>query len=185
MDTLLKLAKTYRVTTDLPSRLHLGDQIFALIQPELRAFVFSSVIVPAAHDVLQETLKGIATGLDRYTGNSEGQFWAWCYAIARNKLADHFRKSGSDHIQPLPPDEVWQLIDRTEAAATMSAADRHDLETVLQMLDASNPECREYLWQHYVMGVDYGEIAAETGGSYDSVRMRISRCMDEAQTLVA
>ena len=55
----------------------------------------------------------------------------------------------------------------------------------MKLLTASNPECRDYLWQHYVLGLDYAEIAEEQKLSYDNVRMRIGRCLDQAKSLVA
>ena len=44
---------------------------------------------------------------------------------------------------------------------------------------------RAYLWNHYVIGFDYGEIAEEQNLKYDNVRMKIGRCLDEAQSLVS
>ena len=44
----------------------------------------------------------------------------------------------------------------------MTAADRHDLEYALKLLDASKPECRGYLWNHYVIGFDYGRAPKQT-----------------------
>jgi hypothetical protein len=43
----------------------------------------------------------------------------------------------------------------------------------------------DYLWKHFVLGLDYAEIAEEENLSYDSARMRIGRCLDEAKALVA
>ena len=70
-------------------------------------------------------------------------------------------------------------------SSALSGADRHDLAQTLKLLARAKPECEEYLWQHYVFGLDYAEIAAQKQVSYDSVRMKIGRCLGEAQTLVA
>ena len=70
-------------------------------------------------------------------------------------------------------------------AEPLTAADRHDLEYALNLLDRSKPECRGYLWNHYVIGFDYAEIAGEQNLNYDNVRMKIGRCLDEARSLVA
>ena len=82
-------------------------------------------------------------------------------------------------------EELLDLVDESEQAEPMSAADRHDLEYALNLLDRSKPECREYLWNHYVIGFDYSEIAEEQNLNYDNVRMKIGRCLDEAKSLVA
>lgn len=185
MDAVLKLAKTYRVTTGLVDRLQLAEELFALVEPELRLFVFTSLRPPAAEDVLQEALSAIATSLDRFTGDTIGEFWAWCHRISRNKLADHFRRQGRERVEPLPPEDLWALVEASTGSEPLSAADRHDLEHALQLLAASQPDCRDYLWRHFVLGLDYADIAEAEERSYDSVRMRINRCLETAQSLVA
>ena len=67
----------------------------------------------------------------------------------------------------------------------MSAAVRHDLEYAMKLLTSSKPECYEFLWRHFIIGLDYGDIAEERKMSYDSVRMKIGRCLDEAKSLVS
>jgi hypothetical protein len=89
MDDLIKLVKTYRVTTGIADRLRLAEDIFQRIGPELCAFVFSKVSHPAAEDAVQEVSKAVTVGLKSFKGGTEKEFWAWCYRIARNKLNDH------------------------------------------------------------------------------------------------
>ena len=66
----------------------------------------------------------------------------------------------------------------------MTAQTRLDLEYVIKLLTAAKPECSELLWRHYVIGLDYTELAEERNLSYDNVRMKIGRCLDEAKSLV-
>jgi len=185
MDDLIKLVRTYRLTAGLLERQRLAEAIFRLIEPDLRFFVFSAIQPPAAQDVLQEILKSIVVSLPKFAGGSEKEFWAWSYRIARNRLNDHFRKQANDRLQPMPQDELLDLLDASEQAEPLTAADRHDLEYALKLLDSSKPECRDYLWNHYVIGFDYSEIAEEQNLNYDNVRMKIGRCLDEAKSLVA
>lgn len=181
----MKLVRTYRVTAGLAERLRLAEEIFRIIEPDLRLFVFSSIRQPAADDVLQEVLKAVATALGKFAGDTPAKFWAWCYGIARNKLNDHFRRQAADRMQPMPTEELWQLVEASAQAAPLSAADKHDLEYAMKLLTASKPECRDYLWKRYVFGLDYAEIAEEQKLTYDNVRMKIGRCLDEARSLVA
>jgi hypothetical protein len=44
MDDLIKLIRTYRLTPGLAERLRLVEEIFRQIEPDLRVFVFSSVL---------------------------------------------------------------------------------------------------------------------------------------------
>ena len=185
MEQLIILVKTYRLSSGLAERLRLAEAIFHLIEPDLRAFVFSAIVPHAAKDVLQEVLISITNSLKNFERNSNEEFWAWCYKIARRRIYDHIRKKGSDRLQPMPHDELLDLVDASAQAASLTAADRHDLEYALNLLDRSKPECRDYLWQHYVIGFNYGEIAEEQNLNYDNVRMKIGRCLEEAKSLVA
>jgi len=185
MDDLIKLVKTYRLTAGVADRLRLAEEIFRLIEPDLRLFVSRDIRLPASEDVLQEILKAIAIGMRQFVGGSNEQFWAWCYRIARNKLTDHFRRQTADREQPMPQDELWQLVESSAQASPLSPADKHDLEYAMNLLTASKPECYDYLWKHFVFGLAYGEIAEEQHLSYDNVRMKIGRCLDEAKSLVS
>jgi len=185
MDAIIKLARTYRLTTSLADRLQLGDELFRLIEPKLRLFVFSSLATPAADDTLQETLRGIVIGLPSFAGQSTPEFWAWCYRIARNKITDHIRKSSADRAQPMPPEDMWRLVDASVRDYSFSPADRLDLDHAMTLLIEAKPECYEYLWSHFVLGFSYTEIAEAKGIEYDTARMKIGRCLGEAQAIVA
>lgn len=183
MDDLLKLLKTYRVTPGLMERLELAEEIFALIEPDLHRFVFGHVRRYAAEDVYQEVAKAVVTSLGSWRGNSIGEFRGWFYRIARNKLNDHFRKQANDRLESSA--EIWDLVEADALRVQMSDADRVDLQDALKLLDAAKPECSEYLWQHYVLGFDYAEIAGQRELSYDAVRMKIGRCLEGAKSLIA
>ena len=185
MEQLIKLVRTYRLTAGLAERLTLAEEVFRLIEPELRFFVFGSLTRPAAEDVLQEVLRGVATGMGKFAGDTTAEFWGWCYRIARNKVNDHLRKQAADRLQPMPPEELRQLAESSAQASPLSPEDKHDLEIALALLARSKPECRDFLWQHFVIGLDYTEIADERNLSYDAARMKIGRCLDEAQALIS
>jgi len=184
MDELIKLVRTYRLTAGLAERIRLAEEIFRRIEPDLRVFVFSSVSHDAAKDALQEVLKAVAVSLKQFKGDTVKEFWAWCYRIARNKLNDQFRKQYADRMQPMPPEELWQMMEATEQNAPMSPAVRHDLDYAIKLLTAAKPDCSDLLWRHYVIGLDYGEIAEEQNLNYDAVRMKVGRCLDEVRRLL-
>jgi RNA polymerase sigma factor (sigma-70 family) len=185
MDDLIKLVKTYRLTAGLAERIRLAEEIFRLIEPDLRVFVFSSVSHEAAKDALQEVLKAVAVSLKQFKGDTVKEFWGWCYRIARNKLSDHFRQQYAERMQPVSPEELWQMMDVSAQDSPMTAATRHDLDYIIKLLTATKPDCSDLLWKHYVIGLDYGEIAEERNVSYDNARMKIGRCLDEAKSLVS
>lgn len=185
MEQLIKLVKTYRLTASLDQRLRLAEGIFRIVEPDLRLFVFSTVPHHTAEDVLQEVLKAVATSMSKFAGSTTGEFWAWCYRIARNKLNDQYRRQAADRMQPMPPEELWQLVEASAQDAPISPQDKLDLEYAMGLLTASKPECYDYLWKHFVFGLDYVEIAEEVKLKYDAVRMKIGRCLAEAQSLMA
>jgi RNA polymerase sigma factor (sigma-70 family) len=139
----------------------------------------------AAKDALQEVLKAIAVSLKGFKGDTHKEFWGWCYRIARNKLSDHFRQQYAERVQPLPPDELWQMMELTAHAKPISPGVRHDLDHIIKLLTAAKPDCADLLWKHYVIGLDYAEIALERDLSYDNARIKIGRCLDEAKSLVS
>lgn len=185
MDDLIKLVRSYRLASGLSERLRLAEQVFHLIVPDLRVFVFSSVPRQVGEDALQEVLKAVATGLKTFRGNTPKEFWAWCYRIARNKLNDQYRKQYSDRTVPMPQDELRQILELSGQDAPLTAQNRLDLEYVMQLLQAAKPECSDLLWRHYVIGLDYAELAEEIDLKYDALRMKVSRCLDEAKALVS
>ena len=167
-------------------RQRLAESIFRVIEPHLRAFVFGSITSDSAKkDALQEVLKAVAVSLQKFKGNDAKEFWAWCYRIARNKLCDHFRDKYSERIQPLPPDELMQMMEATAPVKPISPGLKLDLEHIIKLLTANKPDCSDLLWKHYVIGFDYAEIAEERQLSYDNARMKIGRCLDEARSLIS
>jgi RNA polymerase sigma factor (sigma-70 family) len=185
MADLIKLVKTYRLTAGLTERIRLAEQIIRQIAPDLRLYVFSRISHDAAEDASQEILKAVATGMRKFSGGTEKEFWAWCYRIARNKLNDHYRDKAADRMQPTEPEELWQMMDVSAQDAPMTAQTKLDLDHAIKLLTAAKPECSDLLWRHYVIGLDYTELAEERAMSYDNIRMKIGRCLDEAKSLVS
>src|ERR1700722_16733919 len=166
MDDVFKQVKTFRFTSGLPERMRLAESICRAVQIDLRRFVLGSVRPPSDDDVMQETLKGIATGLGKFDGNSKEEFWSWCYRIARNKISDHYRRQKKERAEPMPEHELRELMELSFQLSPPTAEMRHDLEHVMNMLMAAKPECHGYLWNHYVHGLGYNEIAEEQKISY-------------------
>ena len=55
----------------------------------------------------------------------------------------------------------------------------------MKLLTATKPECYDFLWQYFVVGLAYGEIAEARALSYDAIRMKVARCLADAQSLIA
>jgi RNA polymerase sigma factor (sigma-70 family) len=185
MDDLIKLVRTYRVTAGLTERISLADAICRLIAFDIRGFVFSLLVPQAAEEVSQDVLISVANSLTAFRGNTKESFWDFCYRIAERRVYDHIEKRKRDRLQPMSSEELLDLIDESAHLQPLTAGDRHDLEYALKLLDSSKPECRGYLMDHYVIGFKYTEIAEKKELEYDNVRMKITRCLEEAQALVS
>lgn len=186
MTEIIKIIDDYRKELDLEARYKYANWIHSTIVDPLSLFIFDKVPLFAAEEVLHETLKAIVINLGKFQGKTDKQFYSWCYRIARNKASDHHRGKFRDRLDPLPLDELWQLVEAADTkACPLSPEDRMDLEFALNLLAKSKPECRDFLWKYYVIGLDYGEIGEEFGLKSDAARMRIDRCMDTAQSLMA
>ena len=76
-------------------------------------------------------------------------------------MNDYYRRQKGDRMPPIPEKELRQLVEASAHASPISAADKHDLDYAMKLLTASKPECYEYLWKHFVFGLDYAEIAED------------------------
>lgn len=184
MDDLIKLVRTFRFTTSLSEKQDLAERIIRDVAPSLYVRIYASLPTDAAQDVFQETLKAVATSLKSFKGDTPKEFWAWCYRIADNKVVDQFRRQGADRVFPMDPDDLLQMVERDGGDAPLTTQNRLDLEYAMDLLKAASPDCARLLWNFYVIGLDYGDIAEQTNSQYDAVRMKVGRCMEKAQSLI-
>lgn len=185
MDNLIKAVKTFRLSAGLAERLRLAEEILNFVEPCLRRFVFGKIDGAAADDALQEILRAIATSLKQFRGETDAEFWGWCYGIARNKLNDQFRRQAADRLVSMPPEDLGRLVDTSATLRPLSPAEAHDFKLVMAILAKSQPGCYQLLWKHYITGLDYSEIAKAAQTTYDAARMQVSRCLKTAQSLLA
>jgi RNA polymerase sigma factor (sigma-70 family) len=185
MDDVIKLVRAYRFASAITERARLADQIFPLIGSDLKLFVFSKLRRQDAEDALNEVLMAIAKSLQNFRGDSTKAFWAWAYRIARNKLNDKYRKQANEKLLPMSPEDLLQMIETVTHDAPITPGVKHDLEYAINLLNNSKPECYDFLWNHYVFDLDYADIAADREMTYDGVRMKIGRCLEEAKNLVS
>lgn len=184
-DELIKLVRTYRFTAGLAERLQIADQIFQIIGPDLHLFVFSRIQRPIAEDVFNEVLAAIAKGLKNFKGDNGKQFLKWCYVIAFNKVSDQKNEYKNERLVFESPEDLLQIEGEREADDANAAQTKHDLEYAMKLLRNSKPECEEFLWNHFIFGFEYAEIAGQQNMTYDGVRMKIGRCLEEAKRLVS
>jgi DNA-directed RNA polymerase specialized sigma24 family protein len=57
------------------------------------------------------TFKLLSCQPEKLQRDTNKEFWAWCYRIARNKLSVYFRQQYAERVQPLPPAELLQMME--------------------------------------------------------------------------
>ncbi len=190
MDRLAKLIQDYVEADTLEERSEAAEGFVREVSPELWVFVRSEALSrgfgeDAAEEVFQDIWVGITEGLGRVRSRANKPIWAWCYRVARNKLFDHVRKLASAKETAMDREALEAALEASEQVEQISPGTRHDLEYGLRLLAAAKPPCFAYLWDYYVLGWDYAAIADTYALAYDTMRMRIQRCLELAQKLVA
>jgi RNA polymerase sigma factor (sigma-70 family) len=177
----------YRGSLDLEERLDCATTILNALEDPFRAYLFKRVPEDAIEDVLQEALIGIYKGLQTFKGNTDDEFWGWCYVILGNKANDELRKKkkATDHLEPFPAEEIWEILEVSWGTKPLPPEDRMDLEFAMNLLEKFKPDCRKLLWDYHIIGLKHGQIAKQLSLKYDAARVRIDRCMKAARKLVA
>ena len=183
MAELIELIRQYQEAPTLVERIRASDEIIDAVATPLRLYITRRMGKDWLDDVCQETLKGVFAGLHKFRGDSNGQAWGWCYAIASNQLAEHFRKWGRDRLDLVVSDEVWQAIRAASSTMSISTAEMELLEHAMDLLKAAKPPCYDYLWNRYMLGWDNQMIAEAFDLNYGSVHVIIRRCLETARSL--
>lgn len=143
-------------------------RLLKALTPHLRAYFVRRLTVAAeAEDLVQDTLIAIHT--KRASFDTSLPFTVWLHAIARYKLIDHFRKSGSRRTVPLEEADAVTADSVSEAAE--AARD------VAQLL-ATLPEAKRALIRQVKLeGLSTAEAAAATGLSEGAVKVVVHRAL--------
>ena len=183
-EELMELVRACRGAAELHERLRFAEEIVVRVGPMLGAFVASRCPEAAAEDVCQEVLIAIAEGVPKFRGKTARQFWSWCYRIAFRRVADHLRRKSNQPMPSLDVEEIRRAVEATAVERPISEGTYTDLERALMLLYQSKPPCVEYLLLHFILGLDYDEIAAMHGTTPNAMRMQIQRCLALARELV-
>jgi len=181
---LIDLVHLYQKATSLEQRQKFGHDIAVAIRPALWNFLLHQDGPEQADDLCQETLKDIFKNLHMFHEETNGQFWSWCYHVARNKLIDHWRKQKANPTMTLDPEAFWRAVEASAQDNPLSNEDQLNAEYILELLAEAKPACCAYLWLRYIIGLDLSEMARMYNLSIDAIRMRINRCLDLAKVLI-
>ncbi len=118
-----------------------------------------------AQDALQDVFLAVWQGLPRFRYEHAGSFPGWLFAIARNVVADHRRRS-------LRTWEVLETAPDSSAEFEGHVLSRHLLVGALERLPESQ---REVLILRFMVGLSAREIGASLGkseGAVTAIQMR-------------
>ena len=173
-----------RTAQDLQLRMRLMEEILSDVRPALHLYLSSRCAPDAVDDVLQLTLVAIAESIRRFRGHSAGEFWSWCYGIARRKSADEWRIRSKNKFEPLSEQKLREAIEASGVGASPTGAEKLELEEAMSILTKLDPVCYEILWERYMLNHELSEVGRTRRVSADAARMKIDRCLVKARKLL-
>jgi RNA polymerase sigma-70 factor (ECF subfamily) len=153
--------------------------IYDAYAPKLYAFIYHKVHHrETAQDLLSDTFMRALQAVPRYDADRGGAA-AWLYAIARNLVIDHYRRS-----RPLSSvDDAWDLASGDNPAE--NADFRMKVEAVREHLQRLNVTERDIVLMRVWQELSYAEIAAALGKSEDACKVSFSRSLKKLQATMA
>jgi RNA polymerase sigma-70 factor (ECF subfamily) len=144
-------------------------QIYDIYTRHIYRYIFSKVgNLPDAEDLTAQTFMAVLESLPRY--HHRGQFSAWIFQIARNKVMDHFRRSKRDPLK-IPLDIAYS--DGTLERIIKSQA----YEQLASLMQTLTDDERELIRLRYVAQLSFVEIAELLGRREDAVRKSLTRLL--------
>ena len=141
-----------------------------------------------AADVVQNVFAAVASSIDRYQSQANGNFRGWLWTITRNKINDHFRAILRDGEAVGGTDAQAHLAQVPDANAAYQPSesgddqDREEFSALLHRgLEQVKAEFEERTWRAFwraaVEGDSTADIAAEMGITAGAVRQAKSRVL--------
>jgi RNA polymerase sigma factor (sigma-70 family) len=181
MDSLQSWATEYQAAAHLDRKLVLAERIAGALWPRLHRFLSARCPISEVDDLTQAAVLAVINDLPRFKGR--GEFEHWYYRIAGNKLATFLERR--KRVQPVDDKTLWALIEGSGRTRPMSAADRLALKEALELVGRAKPPCQDHLVDVYFYGWTFVELGQSLGITEDSARMKVNRCVELAQSLVA
>lgn len=150
-----------------------AESVWGAFDEVLRGFVRSRVRDPhAADDILQDVYLRIHTHIGGL--RHEERVQAWVFQVARNAIADHFRRSRPTAVLGDVPFEDDNSADE-QAAQTLACS-------VRQFVDALSPHYRDALVLTEYEGLTQVQLADRLGISVSGAKSRVQRARDQLKS---
>lgn len=173
-------------TQDLLHRIRAGDasareRLLARYLPMLRRWAHGRLPLRArdladTDDLIQVTLLRAVGHLDEFEYEGSGCFLGYLRHLLLNILRNEIRRSGAHGASTEIGEE---MVDESVASPLEVTLGRERLERYENALSTLPQRSQELLVMRVEFGLDYAEIADETGMSRDAIRMAIKRAAIE------
>lgn len=159
---------------------HARERLLARYLPMLRRWAHGRLPLHArdlgdTDDLVQATLLRTLGQLDRFEYEGGGCFLGYLRHVLLNVLRNEIRRSGVHAGAPLPD----EIADDAAASPLEATIGRERLRRYEAALAALPRRSQELLVMRIEFGLDYEDIADETGLSRDAIRMAIKRAVTE------
>jgi RNA polymerase sigma-70 factor (ECF subfamily) len=145
------------------------EALYARHKGPLYRYVLRAVKERAqAEELYQEIWMRVIEARSRYA--VQAKFTTWLYAIAHNRLADHWRKKGLKLVDALEADDPPAPRGFEPEAR---AEGRQELRRLAAALEALPAAQREAFLLHEEAGMSASEIAAATGVTEEAAKSRL------------
>ena len=127
-----------------------------------------------AEDLTAQTFLTVLEKLPRY--REDGNFKAWLFTIARNKVMDHFRRKRPEVITR----EINMAVEQNDLLANVIQNEQiQQLSTLIHTLDDDE---QELLRLRYMADLSFSEMAALLGKRPDAVKKSLYRLQARLQS---
>jgi RNA polymerase sigma factor (sigma-70 family) len=155
-------------------------RIAKLIYPAIYLRVLQKVKVDDAADLTQDILLQIVKGFRLFRGDSQAEFFGWCYAITRAQIGRYYRNLEKQSETTHPDfEEFHRLVDQYALKHQMTESEKREMHEIAESLQKADPGCFELIFRRHVLDDDFKTIGADLGISADAARMRINKCIEK------
>ncbi len=160
------------------------EQLYARHKSALFRFVLRSIRQRAlAEELYQEIWMRVIEARQRY--QPQARFSTWLYAIAHNRLVDHWRKRGLQLVSlDTEVESPFEVAAGPAAEPLRQLEGREKLQRFCRVLEALPPAQREAFLLHEEAGMSVAEIARATGANEEAAKSRLRYALSNLKEAV-
>jgi len=136
-----------------------------------------------AEDAVHDTFLEVIRHKEKILSKSPTDFFRWSVIVLENKITDIMRRDKHINTAAAIDDENVGEIPSGDKPLDLVLSSREDYELIMKCLPDIDPVNRQILWRKYVLGMSYGEIAAEMSLTAEQMASRIARTKEKLRGL--